>query len=346
MKNELLDTVRLSNQSIRIMVSMLREAAIDPAPVFRRAGVDLSVADAPQADVSGTDELRFQQAFVGATRDIPGLWMRTGLRYRIMSYGPLGLAVLAAANVAEGLRVLDGFQALTFSLMRYQFEYEDGLPVALVAYDDDAPAELREFLHERSLGSVTTFLNDMCQPAFPLVRIESALSRPRDWQQCERLLGVPVMFGAEMTRWVFAPNAGAAPLPMASPLLEETYQSLCSRLIGAAGAGDAFLGRLYQVMVRSGRGFPSARAAAALLSMSERTLHRRLADRGMGFSAVLAKVRNQRATELLEKSTLSVEQIADMLGFAETASFSRAFKRWTGFSPLNYRRGRAVASSP
>jgi AraC-like DNA-binding protein len=91
-------------------------------------------------------------------------------------------------------------------------------------------------------------------------------------------------------------------------------------------------------MVRSGRGLPSAAEAGRQLGMSERTLHRRLATQGLSFGAVLDQVREQRAVYLLDNSRLSIERIAESLGFAETASFSRAFKRWKGLSPLQFRR--------
>lgn len=338
MQTDLLETVRLSNQSLRIMLSMLTEAGIDPKPVLDSGCIDRSMVDDPQGEISGADELRFQLAFANATKHIPGLWMRTGLRYRLMSYGPLGLAVLAASDVAEGLQVLGAFQALTFSLMHYLVEESDGKPVALIADDSRAPEELREFLQERALGSVTMFLNDMQQQRFPLERIESTLKHPPGWQGCDALLGTPVRFGAPTTRWVFSENAGSAQLPMASPLLEDTYRRLCSKLVDEAPHRDEFLSSVYAVMVRSGRGFPSAKMTAAQLGISERSLHRHLDARSTSFGEVIDNVRFQRAKELLDRSTLPIEQIGEMLGFAETASFSRAFKRWSGISPSLYRK--------
>ena len=96
-----LENLRLSTHSIRIMCAMLREAGLDPASLLSDAAIDAAVLSDPQAEIDGQTELRAQQAFAASTRHIPGLWMRTGLRYRVMSYGPLGLAVLAASHVAK-----------------------------------------------------------------------------------------------------------------------------------------------------------------------------------------------------------------------------------------------------
>src|SRR3990167_7145477 len=110
MELALLNTLRLSVQSVRIMADMLREVGMQPTPLLEEAGISPHILDDPEATISGRQELTFQLAFARETRAIKGLWMKTGLRYRLMSYGPLGLAVLAAKDVREGLDVLGAFQ--------------------------------------------------------------------------------------------------------------------------------------------------------------------------------------------------------------------------------------------
>lgn len=337
MQVELLNTLSLSTQSIRIMIGMLGEVGRPPDSLLAEAGIEAALLDIPDATISGQQELAFQLAFAQETKSIYGFWLETGRRYRLMSYGPLGLAVLAAKDVSEGLDVLRAFQALTFSLMHYETIEDERGEVALTADDSKAPAELRQFLHERALGSVTMFLNDMVQAKFPLARIESRLDHKQGWQGCDVLLGTVVHFGMPKTRWVFAPGAAQAPLPMASPLLEQSYQQLCAKLIGDAEHVDPVIQKTYDLLVRSGRGFLGANRVADLLGISERTLHRRLDKGGSSFGKILDDIRLQRGKDLLEKSTLSVESIADMLGFAETSSFSRSFKRLTGTTPNAFR---------
>lgn len=338
MQLESLATLKHSNHSLRIMRISILEEGLAWEPLLEEAGISADCVDDLDAEVSGLQELRLQNAFANATRGIPGAWLRTGLRYRLMSYGPLGLAVLAANTVDEGLQVLASFQALTYSLMQYSPIYESGELVALGADDSLAPPELREFIQERSLGSVTRFLNDMHALSSPTVRIESVLDRPTGWLDCETTLGVPVIFNAPATRWVFRPHVGQDLLPMASPLLEETYKNLCVKLIDNARVNDDIVGQLYALMVRTTGKFPSVSEAARQLSVSERTLHRRLAKQQLGFHSVLDQVREQRARTLLDDSSVSIERIAEMLNYSEAAAFSRAFKRWAGVSPLRYRK--------
>jgi len=336
MKLELISSMRMPNQSVRLMAAMLDEHGIDPQPLLAAANIPSNVVDDPQGEVSGLQELHFQEEFAKATADQPALWFRLGLRYRLMTYGPLGLAVLSAGTIHQGLKVLVAFQALTYSLLQYRLHEEDGVLIALEADDAMIQTDLRDFCLVRALGSATMFLRDMRQP-FPLLRIETRLANRNYGMDFASALGVPVVFGATNSRWVFAPDAADMVLPMASPLLEQTYQQLCERLIDEAQTSDDLVGSLFALLVRINRPYPNAKEAAAQLSMSERTLNRRLAQQGLSFGDMLNQVRQQRASYLLDRSNLSIEQIGEMLGFAETASFSRAFKRWLGMSPMNYR---------
>lgn len=342
MKLESLNALLYTNTSLRIMRSVIEEEGLAWAPLIEEANISAALLDNLDGEVSGIQELRLQQAFANATRHLPGVWLRTGLRYRLMSYGQLGLAVLAADTLGDGLKVLVSFQALTPSLMQYSLLYDDGEMIGMTADDSLATEDLKEFLQERALGSVTMFFNDLLPSKSAIDHIETVIDRPDGWLNCEKLLGAPVIFNAPSTRWVFKAGIAHETLPMASPLLEETYKNLCARLIKDASIDDDLVGQLYGLLVRAAQNLPIAMSAAKQLGMSERSLHRRLADKNISYGMILDKVRDQRARYLLDNTSLSIQQIADMLDFSETSSFSRAFKRWGGLSPLQYRKKRTV----
>jgi AraC-like DNA-binding protein len=86
--------------------------------------------------------------------------------------------------------------------------------------------------------------------------------------------------------------------------------------------------------------FPSMQAVADELHLDPRTLRRKLTDEGTSFREVVAEVRRTRAEELLTGSA-PVELIAQQLGYAETASFTHAFTRWTGLSPSRFRQAQS-----
>lgn len=79
--------------------------------------------------------------------------------------------------------------------------------------------------------------------------------------------------------------------------------------------------------------------AACLSGLSTRTLQRRLAAAGHSFSDLLDQVRVQVASELLKNTEASVSEVAQQVGYTSQPNFCRAFKRWTGMTPGEFRRG-------
>lgn len=86
------------------------------------------------------------------------------------------------------------------------------------------------------------------------------------------------------------------------------------------------------------RGRPAAEKTAARLGVSRRSLTRKLGEHATNFTELLADVRRRSAVRYLEGTKHSVEEIAFLLGFSESPPFVRAFKRWTGASPLEFRK--------
>jgi AraC-like DNA-binding protein len=78
---------------------------------------------------------------------------------------------------------------------------------------------------------------------------------------------------------------------------------------------------------------------ARSMHMSERTLRRRLSERGTNYQSLLDELRSTRARTLVGHGAEPVDRIAQQLGFADTSSFFHAFKRWTGQTPAQFRRG-------
>ena len=107
-------------------------------------------------------------------------------------------------------------------------------------------------------------------------------------------------------------------------------------------AGGAIFRRLHQlgvtrIFVNSGTDFPPITDVAKQLHMSTRTVKRKLAEHGTTFSALRDDQRRQRALLLLDNRELSIGEVAQKLGYSELPNFTRAFKKWTGMTPVAYR---------
>ena len=102
---------------------------------------------------------------------------------------------------------------------------------------------------------------------------------------------------------------------------------------------DDLVGKVREEVARLlSEGAPLAEVAKRL-GVGARTLQRRLRDRGLGFNGIVDDVRRERSFLYLQREDLTVSEIAFRLGYSEASAFDRAFRRWSGTSPLQFRRG-------
>jgi AraC-like DNA-binding protein len=91
------------------------------------------------------------------------------------------------------------------------------------------------------------------------------------------------------------------------------------------------------ISARLERGRVGVEAVASQLHMSRYTLHKKLRREGLTFAGLLEEVRRKQALTYLQDKTKPLVEIAEQLGFSELSAFSRAFKRWMGVPPAEYR---------
>ena len=149
-----------------------------------------------------------------------------------------------------------------------------------------------------------------------------------------------LQFGATFNGFVFDAGLLEVRLPGADPGLHGVLRRHGDALLEALPKGDKVADKLRKLISQElSHGEPSASFAAHSLHMSGRTLARKLEREGTTFKAVLDDTRRVLALHYLAEHTVDVTEIAMQLGFAHTSAFFRAFRRWTGSSPLEYRRG-------
>ncbi len=124
----------------------------------------------------------------------------------------------------------------------------------------------------------------------------------------------------------------------ADPIASQIAINQCETELSALGERHRLAMRVRDILTNSEQHYLSIEAVAERLHMSDRTLKRQLAAESTSFSTLVDEVRYRHATSLLSRTDFTLEQIADELGYSDVANFSRAFKRWSGRSPSNWRK--------
>lgn len=164
---------------------------------------------------------------------------------------------------------------------------------------------------------------------------------PRDPSGYHAVFGRKVRFNAPCDAVLFDAALLNAPLLGANPHLHTVLRRHADHLLASVPELEWLTGRVRQlVMELLPEGKTDIRYATAKLKMSRRTLGRHLKREGTTYRDLVESARHELACQYLLIPKLDVKQIALLLGYSETTAFSRAFKRWCGQSPIEYRRSR------
>ena len=128
-----------------------------------------------------------------------------------------------------------------------------------------------------------------------------------------------------------------APLIQANPITAEMLRETCDRILLDMTTQQDFSSRVKDILSADLRNSSNIETVARRLETTPRTLRRRLKDEGTSFQELLSKVRSSFAIAFLRDTRMTVDDIADRLGFSDAANFRHAFKRWTGHPPSYYR---------
>lgn len=164
---------------------------------------------------------------------------------------------------------------------------------------------------------------------------------PPDVTAHQRFFRAELQFNAGVNALIFPRRLLATPMPRADPALTELLDRHALALLAGLPKVDDFLSALRHALREElPQGEPEVGRIAKRLHLSTRSLQRRLQQEGTTFVLLVDTLRRELALRYLEDQQLTLTEIGFMLGFAELSSFHRAFRRWTGTTPGQYRRGR------
>lgn len=288
------------------------------------------------ADPTTRVPLRVCEAIVSRAHQLthePALAIHVGTQMRLSSHGFLGFAAMTAGTVREAIELACTFASTRTSAIGIAL-YVEGDTASVVIEERTSLGALQEFVVLAlviglwQLGQALTGkpLDGICECAFP----EPAFLR--GMPHAERL-----RFGRSAHRLVFPAHELALPLVTADPVAMKLAREQCERELAAVV--DAGITSRVRAALLAGTGL-TLENIAKQLRMSPRTLKRKLAEQATTFSAIRDDIRRQRALLLLDNRALSISDIAAQLGYSELPNFTRAFRKWTGQTPLAYRERR------
>lgn len=323
---------------IWVLVQTLEALGVPAQAVLEGSGIK------PDALGDATNRVSVQQTLAVHANALrlspdPAVALHVGTRIHITHFGLYGYALLASTSPRQAIDFAIKYRALASPLIGLDFALDGNEGVwslsDVLGLDTDSAAF--RFLAEMQLGTLLSLHRDLLGTTPQPLRVRLSYRAPAHAACYQDVLGCPVSFEAPANELRLDARWLSHPLAFANPISAALAKKTCDQMLADLHHRTGVVGRLATLLLQRPGRFPRVAAAAAELGMTTRTLHRRLKAEGSTYQQVLDTVRCQLATDYLQRTPMTVEDIAHALGFSDAANFRHAFKRWTGRTAGSYR---------
>lgn len=328
---------RIPATTFRALLRYVPGLDIDLEAALRGTEVDLVAIEHPRATIE-SGSLRTLIRNLIELSGQPDLGLVLGLRARISDFGLFGYAMMSCPTLGDAARLGMRFWGTTGAEVTFE-EIETDTKLYWRPREAFPLGDLWQFACERWVAAVIGFSLYNTGAAELPYEIELDYPPPDHGDRYLHLLRRPVRFGCEVTQLALPKVVLSTPSRFSSRDTSELFARQCEALARTRSGEDAIVTRLREVVVRSAGRFPSLDEAAAEVGVSGRTLRRRLREQGETFQSVLDSTRADIAMQYLTSTDLTVQEVASLVGFTEASNFARAFRKWTGRTTSDVRRG-------
>ncbi len=324
--------------SAQIVEHLMRRFGLDPAVVFARHGIDRTLLSEPSARVPA-DALDAVYLDLVQTIPDPAFGLQAAECWHPSHLGALGHAWLASSTLRRG----------TERLHRYWQLLGQRTAITLRDEPEGLAVVLRNPRSDPSVAAATTDIDfsifvGMCRMNagrdFVPARVRLIRPEPREQSRYEAFFGCPLVFGAPERAIVIPRAVVDAPLATSNRQLIGVLEKMLAEDLARLDRSDVVARCKAMLLQRLASGEVTATQVARDLAMSRRTLHRKLADAGTTWQQLVDATRRDLALRLIEDPRLQIGEITFELGFSQQSAFARAFRRWSGTSPTQYRESR------
>ncbi|MCP1607557.1 AraC family transcriptional regulator [Pseudomonas citronellolis] len=313
------------------------------APQRLLAGVQLepSILDQREARIAASVYVDLLELGLALSGDAD-LGLHLGEAVRPGHFGVLGYLLMSCATLGDALHRQARYAELVGSLGRVELADEPPRaghePLVRHSWEPLLPRQQRQ-LAEETLACWLRFGHWISGLQQAPLEVRFRHPAPADTTEHRRIFRCPVLFGQADNALVFPRRLLALPLGQADSQIQRTLDAYAGRLLESIRRGEGVLERARQCLAeRLPEQAVDLEALAGELALSPRTLQRRLRDSGLSFSRLVDETRQQLVLHHLRDPALELADVASLVGFSETGSLARAFRRWTGQSLGQYRR--------
>lgn len=325
----------------QVMVNFGARYGVDAESCLMDTGITPAQLSDPETLIAREQEMRLVENLMLALPDVPALGFELGLQYNIATFGIWGFALRISRTLHEACEFALRYIPLSTAYCRLSL-FSDATLFGVAADPEPIPLHLQAFLLERDMGTAVNLLHELGLSGVRARQLCFRGPAPAYAARIAELSGLQPQYHCDRNAIVLQRADAERPLPMYDPHLVRLLEDQCrAQLAHRQPAG--ITGQVRQLLLGPLGLIASLEDVAQHMALAPRSLRRRLEAEGTRFRDLVEAERRQLAARLLESTDMKLDELALHLGYGDTASFNRAFRRWFAQAPGEYRRRNQAA---
>ncbi len=317
------------------LIAELKKAGVTAEQLLHQSQLrEQTASNSDQTLTPGNNPLITLETAVTLAGD-PTLALRLGQQIGIESYGTFGFALLSCATLRESIELLLRYGKVFFNPGWLSQDHDKGLLLRL-DLNRGTPAQ-QQIVAELCFSQLASIGNSLFRRHLEGAQISFSYAKPAHASSYKMILGAEVTFDSEHSELFLPTHVLETAVKTANISDHVVFHQQCEEMLLGLDRVGKTTADVRQLLIQSAGDFLTIEQVAERLHISQRTLRRRLKAESTNFRSTLDEIRDLLAKEYLAKTELTVAEIAHLLEYSETVNFRRAFVRWNGITPNNYR---------
>lgn len=319
----------------QVMLNFAAANGIEPSRCLAGTGIESKLFSDSESYITRAQEMRLIANIQSLLGRGANAGFELGLQYKLATFGVWGFTLRSSETLSQAMEIALRYIPLSTAYCDLRAIKDD--EEFTVAFDPTPiPDELQTFILLRDMASGINLFQELSYSGFDLKAIRLQANDAIDLSLIEAQCGIKPELNEDYNGIVVKRSDADRVLPGYDRQLFELLEIQCQNRLQRI-ASDSVTGQVREHLLGPmGMGCTLQDMANALL-LSPRTLRRRLEQENTSYRELVDDERRQRAEFLLANSSIKIESIALELGFTDAGGFVRAFKRWHGCSPSEYR---------
>ncbi|ODA35729.1 AraC family transcriptional regulator [Veronia pacifica] len=321
----------------------INASGLDAGLLFDKAGINPSWVKDPDRRI---DIESFSRLIEYCNKEIPtrDFSTRVGKYFHPGMFHALGYSMMTSSNLDDAFKLIITYQKILTDGCRFEMTDHGSfvsLELKVEKYSMTQRSVMTQEVVESFLAVIIEFTRSLIHEKFDITKVEMgfcASSGLDDSTYLETFFDCPIEFGHSDTRIFFKKSYLYESLAVSNPVINHAHKSVLDDFLRRVERHDLTYLIKQEIYKSLAFGAPSQQEIAKNLGMSIRNMQRKLFEQGTNYKEILEDTRHSLAVSYIKQAHLSCCEISYLLGFSNVGNFNRAFKRWTGKAPGNYRK--------